>query len=116
MPGGARPAETMKALLGMPLDAPADGSGAAATGTALRVTVLNGDLTFVRQPLLVGHYRSDGLTGTEWVIDRMVGGAMTVSLSAGLYPQAADTHQIFINNTATPDNPWRAPRPIARCC
>ena len=44
--------------------------------TTLRVTVVNGDLTFVRQPLLLGHYRSSLLTGTERVMDRLVGGAM----------------------------------------
>ena len=35
-----------------------DGARAGAAARALRVTVLNGDLKFVRQPLMVGHYRS----------------------------------------------------------
>src|SRR6185312_12670366 len=34
---------------------------------ALRVTVLNGDLTYLQQPLIIGHYRSMRLTGTEAV-------------------------------------------------
>ena len=39
-------------------------------GVTLHVSVLNVDLKFVHQPLLVGHYRSMGLTGTEDVVDR----------------------------------------------
>ena len=82
-------------------------------GTALRVTVINGDLTFVRQPLLLGHYRALRLTGTERVVDRLVGGAMSRSLKANLYPDAPGTHQVFVNTQVDPTNPWRLPRPEA---
>ena len=44
--------------------------------TALRITVRNGDLSFVHQPLLLGHYQSLRLTGTEYVMDRLIGGQM----------------------------------------
>jgi tetratricopeptide (TPR) repeat protein len=84
-----------------------------APGAALRVTVLNGNLGFVRQPLLVGHYRSMVLTGTERVIDRLVGGAMNASLVAGLYPDPIGSHQVFLNGGRDPGNPWRAPRPAS---
>ncbi len=80
-------------------------------GAALRVTVLNGNLSFIRQPLLVGHYRAAALTGTEAVVNRLVGGAMQAALNAGLYPDAVGTHQIFVNTWRQPDNPWRTPRP-----
>lgn len=80
-------------------------------GAALQVTVLNGNLSFIRQALLVGHYRSAALTGTEAVVDRLVGGAMQAALDAGLYPDAVGTHQIFVNTWRQPDNPWRLPRP-----
>ena len=46
---------------------------------ALNVSVFNGDLKFVRQPLLIGHYRSMTLTGAEAVVD-FVG-------EAGVIPQ-----------------------------
>ena len=82
-----------------------------ASGAALRVAVLNGNLSFVSQPLLVGHYRSLALTGTENVVDRLVRGAMSASLGAGLYPDQPGTHQVFINPERDPENPWRAPRP-----
>ncbi len=82
-----------------------------ARGAALQVTVLNGNLAFIRQPLLVGHYRTSLLTGTEGVVNRLVGGAMQAALDAGLYPSDVGTHQIFVNTWHSPDNPWRPPRP-----
>jgi tetratricopeptide (TPR) repeat protein len=78
---------------------------------ALRVSVLNGDLAFVRQPLMIGHYRSLQLTGSEAMVDRLVGGAMGAAITAGLYPQDIGAHQIFLNLGRDPDNPWRLPRP-----
>jgi hypothetical protein len=84
-----------------------------ATGTALRVTVLNGNLTFIHHPLLLGHYRASVLTGTERVVDHMIGGQMKASLAAGLYPDGPGSHQIFVNTSVPTDNPWRAPRPGA---
>ncbi|MGZ5713036.1 MAG: DUF7379 domain-containing protein [Caldimonas sp.] len=82
-------------------------------GTALHVSVLNADLKFVHQPLLVGHYRSIALTGTEFVVDRLVARAMSRSLSAGLYPDATGTHQIFGNVRKDPDNVLAMARPLA---
>jgi CHAT domain-containing protein len=81
--------------------------------TALRVSVLNGDLKFVGQPLMVGHYRSIALTGTEWVVDGLVGHAMSKSLAAGLYPDATGSHQIFGNVRKDPNNPFVMARPQA---
>jgi hypothetical protein len=83
-----------------------------ASGTALRITVVNGDLTFIHRPLLLGHYRSSRLTGTERVMSKRVG-QMDRSLKAGLYPDAPGTHEIFVNTTADPENPWQLPRPPA---
>jgi len=81
--------------------------------SALKVTVLNGNLSFVRDPLLVGHTRSLKLTGTEAVINRLIGGGMQASLEAGLYPDAPGSHQVFLNASQDPNNPWAAPRPHA---
>ena len=81
---------------------------------ALRVTVVNGDLTFVRQPLLLGHYRSLRLTGTERVMDRLIGGAMAASLKANLYPDAPGIAPGVRQHAASiATNPWRLPRPEA---
>jgi hypothetical protein len=86
---------------------------AASPTAALRIAVMNGDLTYVSEPLLIGHYRALRLTGTEAVMDRAVGGTMQASLKRGLYPSAAGTHQVFVNIAARPDNPWQLPRPEA---
>lgn len=85
---------------------------AAPAGAALQVEVCNGDLTFIGQPLLLGHYHATRVTGTEAVIDRRLGGALGASLQAGLYPQEVGEHQIFVNGGGA-DDPWRAPRPRA---
>jgi uncharacterized protein YaaQ len=80
---------------------------------ALTVTVLNGDLKFVRQPLLVGHYRSMILTGAEKAVDRFVGNGMSHALRAGLYPDAIGSNQIFGNQRKNPENPLEMARPTA---
>lgn len=110
--GGVRPMESMKSLLAAPEDDAAAPARAAAAGSALHVEVQNGDLTFIGQPLLLGHYHATKVTGTEGVVDRRLGGALTASLEAGLYPQEVGQHQIFVNAGGQED-PWRAPRPRA---
>ena len=79
----------------------------------LQIQVLNGNLTFVRQPLMLGHYRSLELTGTEQVVDGHLGGAMNTALAAGLYPDAPGSQRIFLNTQKNDDNPWQLPRPQA---
>jgi tetratricopeptide (TPR) repeat protein len=90
----------------------ASSEGPETPGTRLHVTVVNGDLTFIHQPLLLGHYRSSLLTGTERFMDKRVG-EMERSLKAGLYPDAPGSNEIFINTNANPENPLRLPRPQA---
>jgi hypothetical protein len=86
---------------------------AAARPEPLQVDVVNGNLSYIDQPLLLGHYVSLRLTGTEDVVDRHIGGSMRTALAAGLYPEAPGTQHIFINHRPTPGNPWQAPRPAA---
>ena len=83
----------------------------AAPSAALRVTVHNGNLRFVSTTLMVGHYGASTLTGTEYVVDQFIGGAMSASLAAGLYPEAPGSHQFFINNRQDPESPLALPRP-----
>ncbi len=77
----------------------------------LRINVLNGNLAFVPQALMLGHTRSSTLTGSEAVVNRLVGGQMQDSLDAGLYPDGIGSHQIFRNTRVRLDNPWQAPQP-----
>ncbi len=107
---GSEPPSSQADVLGITARAVADDRR---TGATLHVSVLNVDLKFVHQPLLVGHYRSIGLTGTEAVVDRLVGAAMSKSLSAGLYPDAVGSHQIFGNIRKDPENVLAMARPLA---
>jgi CHAT domain-containing protein len=79
----------------------------------LRITVVNGDLTFEKEPLLLGHYRATRLTGTEKVMNDLTGGAMKLSLALGVYPLAPGSHQIFLNTKPNPESVKGIPRPKA---
>jgi len=79
----------------------------------LQITVSNANLKFVRHPMMVGHYRSLALTGTELAMDVLIGGTMTTALRVGLYPDQPGSQQIFINTHANHDNPMQPPRPGA---
>lgn len=107
------PPSSQADVLGLGREGLGDGEPAPGQTSALRVAVLNGDLKFVRQPLLIGHYRSMRLTGAEHVIDRLVGSAMSRALNAGLYPDATGSHQIFGNHRNNPENPLEMARPMA---
>ena len=108
----SRPPSSQADVLGL-ARAGADDRGARGKSAALRVSVYNGDVKFVSQPLLVGHYRSLALTGSEWVVDGLVDHAMSKSLAAGLYPDATGSHQIFGNQHHDPDNVFAMARPQA---
>jgi hypothetical protein len=81
----------------------------------LRVSVVNGDLSFEPRALLLGHYASTMLTGAEQVMNRLIGGAMERSLQKGVYPLVAGTHAIFVNTFIDPDDERGVliPRPAA---
>lgn len=79
----------------------------------LAIGVVNGDLLFVREPLLVGHYVSLRLTGTEEVVDPLLRGALSASLAAGAYPGALGEHRVFANAGVARDNPLQPARPAA---
>lgn len=81
--------------------------------TALRVTVVNGDLRLVRLPLLMGHYRAGRLTNSEAEVDRQIGGSMSAALGLGLYPDVPGALKVFVNSRRDPGNPWRPPQPAA---
>ena len=77
------------------------------------ITVVNGDLSFEPLPLLVGHYRSTQLTGTEAFIDRVTQRALSRSLDLGVYPVEPGTHQVFLNKFLDPNKDALTPRPEA---
>ena len=88
-------------------EAPRDSSAGV---PALAVGVVNGNLMFMRQPLLIGHYSATQLSGTEWVLNGLIGGGMQAALAAGIYPDAPGSHRMF-RHTGQSDNPLQLPRP-----
>ena len=88
-------------------------AAAAPRGPGLRISVVNGNLKFIREPLMLGHYHALELSGSEAEMDRLLRGAMSASLKAGLYSSAPGTHQIFVNTHSNPDDPYMLPRPEA---
>jgi tetratricopeptide (TPR) repeat protein len=108
----AQPASMERQVFESASSAAASGVGEGPARPApLRVQVLNSNLGFVRSTLMVGHLRSLSLTGSEAVVNRLIGNAMRDSLDAGLYPDAIGSHQLFVNTKANPDNPWQLPQP-----
>jgi pimeloyl-ACP methyl ester carboxylesterase len=63
----------------------------------LAVRVVNGNLMFAKDPLLVGHYRSSEFAGSEKAVNELIGGSMQTALNLGLYPERPGTHQLFKN-------------------
>ncbi len=80
-------------------------------GPPLTVEIVHGDLKFIRDPLLLGHSRSLALTGTEAVLDGLMGHALQQAMDMGLYPDKPGQHQLFINSHKGDDNPYAFPRP-----
>jgi tetratricopeptide (TPR) repeat protein len=107
-----RPASAERQVFAAPRSGAAGGGdGGSPRAPALKVQLLNSNLGFVRSTLMVGHSRSLNLTGSEAVVNRLIGNAMRDSLDAGLYPDAIGSHQLFINTRVDPDNPWSLPQP-----
>ena len=110
---GSQPPSSEADMMSAAPQGSTEGQRGRSAASALSVTVLNGDLKFVRQPLLIGHYRALTLTGAEAVVDRLVNQSMSRALGAALYPDAPGSHQIFGNLRQNPDNPFEMARPAA---
>jgi pimeloyl-ACP methyl ester carboxylesterase len=86
---------------------------AGTSGPALSITVTNGNLKFIDQPLMLGHYRSLALSGTEYVMDELIGGTMSQLVALRQYPDRPGSHKVFVNKSVNRENPLQMPRPEA---
>ena len=82
-------------------------------GPPLTLTILNGNVQFVRHPVVLGHYHSLLLQGAEMTMNHMIGGSMEMSIQMGHYPQFLKSHQVFLNQAQSAHNPLQLPRPQA---
>jgi hypothetical protein len=64
---------------------------------AINISVVHGNLAFARNPLVVGHYRGDGINGAEAHLDRMLGGRMTNRRRLGLYADEIGTTELVLD-------------------
>jgi tetratricopeptide (TPR) repeat protein len=86
-------------------------TGDAAGAQALRVSVVNGNLLFLQEPLLLGHYRDAALAGVESIVDELMSGALSASLLLGRYPHRVGSQQVFVNAGRRLTFPFELPRP-----
>lgn len=78
-------------------ETPDSGADTLPHAAVLAVRVQHGNLKFIPQPLLVGHYQALSLSGAEDVVDGLVDGRMRKALRAGLYPEAIGSCHVFAN-------------------
>lgn len=102
--------DELEGTLTLPTSVPAPSQAAV---PALKISVTNGDLTFVNQPLMLGHYTSLAVTGAEKVVDRFLGGTMSRALRLRAYPMSPGEAKVFDNQREDPNDPHAAPRPPA---
>ncbi len=64
--------------------------------TPLKVNVSNGDLMFSNYPVIVGHFKGDGIVSAERVADNYVKGELSIKHALGNYPGEIGSHQLLI--------------------
>ncbi|MFN6971237.1 MAG: CHAT domain-containing protein, partial [Rheinheimera sp.] len=79
----------------------------------LQLEVHNGDLRFIGHPLLLGHQISLELTGSEFVVNQLLGGDLTRALRSGVYPALPGQFQVFHNRQVNSNDPLAFPKPRA---
>lgn len=117
-PAGARAAAAEEEIFVMPALPPTDGipderglrglgpgPGIGATDAAaeppvpvVQVSVVHGDLSYARYPVMVGHYDGDAIVNAEAALDARLGHALSQRLQLGLYPGKTGTHAHFCHD------------------
>ena len=64
----------------------------------LHVSVVHGNLCFVRSPLAVGHYQGDTIVSAEAVLDELLDHRLSRRQQSGVYPGPLMTNEILFNN------------------
>src|SRR4051812_33436527 len=61
---------------------------------ATRLTVVNGDLSFARYPVVAGHFLGDSIAGAEAQLDFALEGSLKKRYALGIYPGAVGTAMV----------------------
>lgn len=68
----------------------------------LAVQVVLGDLRNARYPVMVGHYRDDGIYSAEAVLDRRLEGRLSRRHALGMYPGELGTSEVILDAGCAP--------------
>ena len=68
------------------------------TQTEIKVVVKNGHLRYATYPILVGHFKDDGIVSAEYVIDSMLNNKLSEREEFGLYPGDIGTNLVHLED------------------
>ncbi|MFK7771441.1 MAG: CHAT domain-containing protein [Saprospiraceae bacterium] len=66
--------------------------------TDIKVVVKNGHLRYATYPILVGHFKDDGIVSAEYVIDSMLNHKLSEREAFGLYPGDIGTNLVHLED------------------
>jgi len=72
------------------------------TDDPIEVVVVHGDLRISQYPVMVGHFKNDGITNAEAAIDRYYGGKLSERSRVGRYPGSAGESLILFDPANNP--------------
>lgn len=75
---------------------------ARSSGQTLSITVSNADLKNARHPVMVGHFRSDGIYSAEKALDGYLGGRLSERHRLAFYPGEVGESEITYHSESTP--------------
>lgn len=68
----------------------------------ISVSIINGDLAHSSYPVVVGHFKGDGIVEAEKILDRKLDNYLNIRHASGNYPDDVGTHEIVIKQNAKP--------------
>lgn len=66
--------------------------------TEVKITVKNGHLRYATHPILVGHFKDDGIVSAEYVINSMLNNKLSEREEFGLYPGEIGTNLVHLED------------------
>lgn len=63
----------------------------------VKVSISHGDLLYSRYPILVGHFKNDGIMSAEAVINNYMEGALSERQRLGMYPGDIGSNEVMLN-------------------
>ena len=64
----------------------------------LKLKISCGDLYYTKFPILVGHFKNDGIISAEKAVDKYLKNKLTQKYALNLYPGDVGTNEVFLNS------------------